>query len=65
MHDIELNKMVSLSLINSSLTLLHLIGLGVSIYAYIIELAIEKDENYQPMCDISEHVSCTKAFKSE
>lgn len=57
--------MVSLRILNYFLTLSCLIGLGLSIYAYIVELSAEMDKNYEAMCDISEHMSCTKAFTSE
>ncbi|XP_074031932.1 vitamin-K epoxide reductase [Leptinotarsa decemlineata] len=56
---------ISLSRINSLLTLSCLIGLGLSLYAYSVEIQIEKNDEYAPMCDINPHVSCTKAFKSE
>ncbi|XP_069703144.1 vitamin K epoxide reductase complex subunit 1 [Periplaneta americana] len=39
-------------------------GLGLSYYAYVVETAKEHDENYVAMCDISEHMSCSKAFMS-
>ncbi|KAJ8923430.1 hypothetical protein NQ315_001989 [Exocentrus adspersus] len=57
--------LLSLQRINSLLTLSCLVGLGLSLYAYIVELQLEADENYQPMCDLNPHVSCSKAFKSE
>lgn len=57
--------MVSIKLLNYGLTLSCLLGLGLSIYTYVVELAIEQNENYVAMCDINEHMSCTKAFKSE
>lgn len=40
-------------------------GLALSYYSYVVETAKEQDENYEAMCDISERVSCTKAFMSE
>lgn len=40
------------------------LGVLVSIYAYVVETRFEHDPKYQPMCDISPHVSCTKAFNS-
>ncbi|KAL7300432.1 hypothetical protein TKK_0006786 [Trichogramma kaykai] len=40
-------------------------GVAVSYYAYLVETNKEKDDDYQPLCDISEHFSCTKAFMSE
>ncbi|KAG5866532.1 hypothetical protein JTB14_007732 [Gonioctena quinquepunctata] len=57
--------LISLPRINSLLTLSCLVGLGLSLYAYTVEIQIEKDKNYAPMCDINPHVSCSKAFKSE
>ncbi|GLV33878.1 Vitamin-K epoxide reductase [Carabus blaptoides fortunei] len=37
----------------------------LSVYAYIIETKFEADDKYEPMCDIHERISCTKAFASE
>ncbi|CAH1116340.1 unnamed protein product [Phaedon cochleariae] len=56
---------LSLPRVNSLLTLTCLVGLGLSLYAYIIEIQVEQDDTYAPMCDINAHVSCSKAFKSE
>ncbi|XP_071443731.1 vitamin K epoxide reductase complex subunit 1-like protein 1 [Hetaerina americana] len=39
-------------------------GVLLSYYAYVVETSKEEDENYEAMCDISEHMSCTKAFTS-
>ncbi|OXU26926.1 vitamin K epoxide reductase complex subunit 1 isoform X2 [Nasonia vitripennis] len=55
----------SMQRLDAALLWLCLIGVGVSYYAYVVETAKEKDKDYQPYCDISEHVSCTKAFMSE
>ncbi|KAK5640872.1 hypothetical protein RI129_009419 [Pyrocoelia pectoralis] len=52
-------------LLNDALVFFSLFGLGLSFYSYIIELSVEMDENYVASCDFSEHMSCTKAFKSE
>jgi len=41
------------------------IGLVLSYYAYVVETKKEQDESYEAMCDISEHISCTKVFISE
>ncbi|KAG8223297.1 hypothetical protein J437_LFUL001171 [Ladona fulva] len=40
------------------------LGILLSYYAYVIETNKEKDESYEAMCDISEHMSCSKAFMS-
>ncbi|XP_012539690.1 vitamin K epoxide reductase complex subunit 1-like protein 1 [Monomorium pharaonis] len=41
------------------------IGLGLSYYAYVVETEKENDDTYEAMCDISEHISCTKVFMTE
>ncbi|XP_011300414.1 vitamin K epoxide reductase complex subunit 1 isoform X1 [Fopius arisanus] len=51
--------------LNTGLVTSCVVGLALSYYSYIVETAKEQDENYEAMCDISEHVSCTKAFMSE
>lgn len=56
--------MVSVPAFNYAIVFMCLIGLGLSIYAYLVELALEQNENYVAMCDISERMSCSKAFKS-
>lgn len=57
--------MVSVNVYNYAIIFLCLTGLGVSIYAYFVTLNLEHNSNYMARCDISEHISCTKAFKSE
>ncbi|KAJ8982540.1 hypothetical protein NQ317_005542 [Molorchus minor] len=56
---------ISLQRINSLLTFSCLVGLGLSLYSYTVEVQVELNKDYQPLCDINSHVSCTKAFKSE
>ena len=51
--------------LDAALLWLCLFGVAVSYYAYLVETNKEKDDDYEPFCDISEHVSCTKAFMSE
>lgn len=50
--------------INTGILTACLIGSALSYYAYHVETAKELDKSYKPFCDISEHVSCTKAFMS-
>ncbi|XP_018572936.1 vitamin K epoxide reductase complex subunit 1-like protein 1 [Anoplophora glabripennis] len=57
--------LLSVPRINSWLTFSCIVGLGLSLYAYTVELQLEMDEKYQPMCDLNPHVSCSKAFSSE
>ncbi|XP_078046072.1 vitamin-K epoxide reductase isoform X1 [Augochlora pura] len=40
-------------------------GIALSYYGYVVETAKEENDSYEAMCDISEHISCTKAFMSE
>nr|CAH7757896.1 unnamed protein product [Callosobruchus chinensis] len=58
-------QFISTSRMNSLLILSCLLGLGLSLYTYVVELQLENDVRYKPMCDISPHMSCTKAFMSE
>lgn len=41
------------------------IGILLSIYGLHVEISAQSDDDYEAMCDISEHVSCTKVFTSE
>lgn len=41
------------------------IGVILSIYAYYVEIQSEKDSNYEALCDINEHISCTNVFSSK
>lgn len=45
--------------------ILAVIGLILSLYALVIEKRIKEDNKYKPACDISDKVSCTKAFSSK
>ncbi len=47
----------------SILLLLTILGVFLSLYALIVELRL-KNKEYTPLCDISELVSCSKAFLS-
>jgi Predicted membrane protein len=44
--------------------LLASLGLGISWYGYTVELKTTRDVTYKPSCDISDRISCTKAFTS-
>ena len=41
------------------------LGLLLSLYAYTVEKKLEREKKYVPMCDIKDHISCSKAFTSE
>ncbi|XP_076765632.1 vitamin-K epoxide reductase [Xylocopa sonorina] len=51
--------------LNFKITITCIVGFVLSYYAFRVEVAKENDDSYEAMCDISEHVSCTKAFSSE
>ncbi|XP_015512123.1 vitamin K epoxide reductase complex subunit 1 [Neodiprion lecontei] len=55
----------SVSKINAGIVSSCIVGFALSYYAYIVETSKEHDSSYEAMCDISEHISCTKAFMSE
>ncbi|CAG9773974.1 unnamed protein product [Ceutorhynchus assimilis] len=56
---------ISLWVYNQFLVFFCLVGLGLSLYAYTVELTMEENKGYKPYCDINPHMSCTKAFGSE
>ena len=41
------------------------VGLALSIYDFWVEYQYERDNSYVAMCDINDHMSCTKAFASK
>lgn len=45
--------------------MLGIIGLVLSIYTIHVEIQAHADKSYKAMCDINEHVSCTKVFMSK
>ena len=45
--------------------IISIIGLFLSVYAFFVEKNIKKSKSYKPLCDISNKVSCTKAFSSK
>ena len=45
--------------------LLYITGIGLSCYAYYVELAKEADEKYVALCDINEDISCSRVFNSK
>ena len=47
-----------------SLLLISLIGFLLSLYAIYVERMVKYDKNYKAICDISEKISCSKAFAS-
>lgn len=45
--------------------LLNIAGLLISSYAYYVRYKVLKSSSYSPICDISEKISCSKAFGSK
>ena len=45
--------------------LLSIIGLILSLYAFYVVEKMKKEKKYKATCDISDKVSCTKAFGSK
>lgn len=48
----------------TSILVLSMIGIVLSLYVFFVESRREEDEMYHAMCDLSDRVSCTKAFSS-
>ena len=46
-------------------TLLCFAGFGLSFYALHVEHMKSSDVKYKALCDISEHMSCSKVFNSK
>ena len=45
--------------------LLYAMGIGLSSFAYYVELQKSADEKYVALCDIDEGMSCSKVFNSK
>lgn len=59
------NKASCICQLTGSIAFCCMIGVLFSIYALNIEMHAESDSSYEALCDISEHVSCTKVFTSK
>ncbi|MDO8628748.1 MAG: vitamin K epoxide reductase family protein [Nanoarchaeota archaeon] len=49
---------------NTSLTILSILGLFLSCYALYVEWKTKTTRHYKPLCNFGPHFSCTKAFTS-
>lgn len=47
-----------------SVALVSVIGFLICLYGFFLELKVKADQSYKAVCDISDHVSCTKTFLS-
>lgn len=48
-----------------TISILCFFGFLFSLYSFSVEKKLEKNQNYKAVCDISEHISCTAAAKSD
>jgi len=56
--------MVSLSVYHRCVTILCLVGISLSLYAFYVELRKINDPSYRAACDISEGMSCSRVLTS-
>lgn len=56
---------VMVSFLGISRLLVCLAGIALSIYALHVELSKAHDKDYKALCDINEHMSCSKVFTSK
>jgi len=56
---------LNVSQLNRLVWVLASFGIALCIYTYVVENRKEEDSSYEAMCDINEHISCTKVFTSE
>ena len=56
--------MASYNLLRFTLHFLSIVGILLSVYAYIVELMKKNDKNYIAYCDINALISCSKVFTS-
>lgn len=47
-----------------SIFIIATIGLCISLYGFFVEYKLGQDPTYKPVCDLSDHVSCSKTFLS-
>lgn len=45
-----------------ALLIISAIGFFLSLYAFYVERKLKSQKNYKAVCDISDRISCTKAF---
>ncbi|MDP3917242.1 MAG: vitamin K epoxide reductase family protein [Nanoarchaeota archaeon] len=49
----------------TALRIFAVLGMIVSIYAWIVKVKAERGRKYNPLCDIKSNISCTKAITSK
>ena len=45
--------------------LICVVGIALSVYALHVEVSKSHNKEYKALCDISEHMSCSKVFSSK
>ena len=56
--------MVSLSVYRQSVTILCLVGISLTLYAFYVETRKSNDPTYRAACDINENMSCSRVLTS-
>ncbi|KAF4529393.1 hypothetical protein B566_EDAN003484 [Ephemera danica] len=56
--------MATLKCLTISIITTVMVGLVLCWYAFVVEMTKELDEKYEALCDISEHMSCSRVFMS-
>lgn len=56
---------IKINLYTNIISILCILGTTLSGYSYYIETKNDFDNTYEAMCDINEHVSCTRVFTSK
>ena len=51
--------------VNISRFMVCLVGIALSVYALHVELSKAHNKEYKALCDINEHMSCSKVFTSK
>ncbi|UJR25880.1 hypothetical protein I4U23_007230 [Adineta vaga] len=50
--------------LSTDVTMLCLVGISLSLYAFYVETRVTKDRSYRAACDISERMSCSRVLTS-
>ncbi|KAF0753309.1 vitamin K epoxide reductase complex subunit 1-like protein 1 [Aphis craccivora] len=56
--------MVQLCTINRIIKAYALVGFCVATYALYVEISLENDPDFEPLCDLRKYVKCSPAFIS-
>jgi len=59
-----MTAMDELRTVNRTIKASAIVGFCVALYALYVELSLENDPNFKPLCDLREYVKCSPAFVS-